>query len=384
MSWQEAYGAALMNTFGTPAREFVRGEGVWLVDDEGKRYLDLLGGIATNSLGHAHPRFVQAISEQVATVSHVSNLFTSVNQIALGARLTELLGHEARVFLCNSGTEANEAAFKLTRRTGRTRLVAAENGFHGRTMGALTVTHKPAYREPFAPLAGEVTFVPYGDQAALAAAVDDTVAAVVLEPIQGEAGVIVPPEGYLRAAREITASAGALLWLDEVQTGIGRTGAWFDHSREQVVPDLVTVAKGLGNGFPVGACLATGGTADLFQPGMHGTTFGGNPLAARAALTVLEELEVLLPQVVAVGDWLAQALSSMAGVERVDGRGLLRGVQLSEPVGPALVAAALDAGFVLNAPRPDRLRIAPPLVISRTDLEEFIEAWPGLVQAARG
>lgn len=384
MSWQEAYGAALMNTFGTPAREFVRGEGVWLVDDEGKRYLDLLGGIATNSLGHAHPRFVQAISEQVATVSHVSNLFTSVNQIALGARLTELLGHEARVFLCNSGTEANEAAFKLTRRTGRTRLVAAENGFHGRTMGALTVTHKPAYREPFTPLAGEVTFVPYGDHAALAAAVDDTVAAVVLEPIQGEAGVIVPPEGYLRAAREITASAGALLWLDEVQTGIGRTGAWFDHSREQVVPDLVTVAKGLGNGFPVGACLATGGTADLFQPGMHGTTFGGNPLAARAALTVLEELEVLLPQVVAVGDWLAQALSSMAGVERVDGRGLLRGVQLSEPVGPALVAAALDAGFVLNAPRPDRLRIAPPLVISRTDLEEFIEAWPGLVQAARG
>ncbi|MDO5286161.1 MAG: acetylornithine transaminase [Actinomycetia bacterium] len=373
-----------MNTFGTPAREFVRGEGVWLVDDEGKRYLDLLGGIATNSLGHAHPRFVQAISEQVATVSHVSNLFTSVNQIALGARLTELLGHEARVFLCNSGTEANEAAFKLTRRTGRTRLVAAENGFHGRTMGALTVTHKPAYREPFTPLAGEVTFVPYGDHAALAAAVDDTVAAVVLEPIQGEAGVIVPPEGYLRAAREITASAGALLWLDEVQTGIGRTGAWFDHSREQVVPDLVTVAKGLGNGFPVGACLATGGTADLFQPGMHGTTFGGNPLAARAALTVLEELEVLLPQVVAVGDWLAQALSSMAGVERVDGRGLLRGVQLSEPVGPALVAAALDAGFVLNAPRPDRLRIAPPLVISRTDLEEFIEAWPGLVQAARG
>lgn len=383
MSWQDQYAAALMNTFGTPPREFVRGEGVWLTDRDGRRYLDLLGGIATNALGHAHPHFVAAISEQVATVSHVSNLFTSAQQIALGSRLAGLLGHQTRVFLCNSGAEANEAAFKLTRRTGRSRIVAAEDGFHGRTMGALTVTHKPAYREPFAPLAGEVTFVPYGDATALAAAVDESVAAVVLEPIQGEAGVVVPPAGYLAAARQITTDVGALLWLDEVQTGVGRTGAWFDHSREQLVPDLVTLAKGLGNGFPIGACLATGAAGELFQPGMHGTTFGGNPLAARAALTVLDLLEPLLPQIVRTGDWLAQALTGLPAVAAVHGRGLLRGVELSEPIGPALVAVALEAGFVLNAPRPSRIRIAPPLIITPADLEPFVRAWPGLVQAAR-
>ena len=383
MSWQDQYAAALMNTFGTPPREFVRGEGVWLTDRHGRRYLDLLGGIATNALGHAHPHFVAAISEQVATVSHVSNLFTSAQQIALGSRLAGLLGHQTRVFLCNSGTEANEAAFKLTRRTGRSRIVAAEDGFHGRTMGALTVTHKPAYREPFAPLAGEVTFVPYGDATALAAAVDESVAAVVLEPIQGEAGVVVPPAGYLAAARQITTDVGALLWLDEVQTGVGRTGAWFDHSREQLVPDLVTLAKGLGNGFPIGACLATGTAGELFQPGMHGTTFGGNPLAARAALTVLDLLGPLLPQIVRPGAWLAQALTGLPAVAAVHGRGLLRGAEPSEPIGPALVAVALEAGFVLNAPRPSRIRIAPPLIITPADLEPFVRAWPGLVQAAR-
>jgi acetylornithine aminotransferase len=365
-----------------PSRELVRGQGVYLYDDEGTRYLDLLAGIATASLGHAHPAYVAALADQAATLSHVSNLFTSPTQIALAERLTSLLGHDARVFLANSGTEANEAAFKVTRRTGRTRIIAAENSFHGRTMGSLAITHKFAYREPFEPLPGDVTFVPFGDADALASAVDDTVAAVVLEPMQGEAGVIVPPQGYLVAAREITARHGALLWLDEVQTGIGRSGAWFDHQREGIVPDLVTVAKGLGNGFPVAACLATGPTADLIQPGMHGSTFGGNPLASRAALTVLGILEPLLPQINAVGDKLAADLTGLPGVVAVHGRGLLRGVELERPIGSAIVAAGLAAGFILNAARPDRIRLAPPLIATSDDLAPFVEAWPDLYERA--
>jgi len=224
MTWQQHYSGSLINAFGMPSRELVRGEGVHLYDDQGTRYLDLLAGIATASLGHAHPAYVAALADQAATLSHVSNLFSSPNQIALAERLSSLLGHEAKVFLANSGTEANEAAFKVTRRTGRTRIIAAENSFHGRTMGALAITHKATYREPFEPLPGDVTFVPFGDADALAAAVDDTVAAVVLEPMQGEAGVIVPPTGYLAAAREITSRHGALLWLDEVQTGRCRSG----------------------------------------------------------------------------------------------------------------------------------------------------------------
>ena len=382
MTWQEQYSGSLIHAFGLPARELVRGEGVHVYDDEGRRYLDLLAGIATASLGHAHPAYVAALADQAATLSHISNLFTSPNQIALAEKLSSLLGHDAKVFLANSGTEANEAAFKITRRTGRTRIIAAENSFHGRTMGALAITHKAAYREPFEPLPGDVTFVPYGDADALAAVVDDTVAAVVLEPMQGEAGVIVPPDGYLTAAREITSAHGALLWLDEVQTGIGRSGRWFDHQREGVVPDLVTVAKGLGNGFPVGACLATGATADLIQPGMHGTTFGGNPLATRAALTVLGVLEPLLPQINEVGDTLAANLTGLPGVIAVHGRGLLRGVQLEQPVGPAVVAAGLEAGFILNAARPDRIRLAPPLIITSDDLAPFVEAWPSLYAQA--
>lgn len=382
MTWQQHYSGSLINAFGMPSRELVRGEGVYLYDDQGTRYLDLLAGIATASLGHAHPAYVAALADQAATLSHVSNLFTSPNQIALAERLSALLGHDAKVFLANSGTEANEAAFKVTRRTGRTRIIAAENSFHGRTMGALAITHKAAYREPFEPLPGDVTFVPFGDVEALTAAVDDTVAAVVLEPVQGEAGVIVPPDGYLAAAREITSRHGALLWLDEVQTGIGRSGAWFDHQREGIVPDLVTVAKGLGNGFPIGACLATGATADLIQPGMHGSTFGGNPLASRAALTVLGILEPLLPQINAVGDQLAADLTGLPGVVAVHGRGLLRGVQLEKPVGAAMVAAGLEAGFILNAARPDRIRLAPPLIITSDDLVPFVAVWPALYSRA--
>ncbi|HQE31845.1 MAG TPA: acetylornithine transaminase, partial [Propionibacteriaceae bacterium] len=374
MTWQDRYQHSLMNTFGTPKREFVRGEGVYVYDDQGQRYLDLLGGIAVNCLGHAHPQFLSALADQLGTVTHVSNFFATPTQIELAERLTGLVGHDSRVFLTNSGTEANEAAFKLTRRTGRTRLVAAEGAFHGRTVGALTITHNPTYRAPFEPLAGEVTFVPYGDEAALAAAVDDTVAAVVLEPIQGENGIIVPPDGYLAAARRITADAGALLWLDEIQTGMGRTGDWFAHTREGIVPDIITLAKSLGNGFPIGACIAVGDAATLLGPGSHGSTFGGNPLAARAALTVLDLVEPLLPQVAETGEWLAAELSRVPGVDHVRGRGLLRGVVLDEPIGPAVFAAALDAGFVVNSPRPHVIRLAPPLVITRDELRPFVGA----------
>lgn len=382
MTWQDRYQHSLMNTFGTPKREFVRGEGVYVYDDQGQRYLDLLGGIAVNCLGHAHPQFLSALADQLGTVTHVSNFFATPTQIELAERLTGLVGHDSRVFLTNSGTEANEAAFKLTRRTGRTRLVAAEGAFHGRTVGALTITHNPAYRAPFEPLAGEVTFVPYGDEAALAAAVDDTVAAVVLEPIQGENGIIVPPDGYLAAARRITADAGALLWLDEIQTGMGRTGDWFAHTREGIVPDIITLAKSLGNGFPIGACIAVGDAATLLGPGSHGSTFGGNPFAARAALTVLDLVEPLLPQVAETGEWLAAELSRVPGVDHVRGRGLLRGVVLDEPIGPAVFAAALDAGFVVNSPRPHVIRLAPPLVITRDELRPFVAALGDLIRTA--
>lgn len=373
-----------MNTFGTPVRTFVRGEGVHLFDDQGRRYLDLLAGIATVGLGHAHPAVTAAIADQAATLMHVSNFFSTEPQVELAERLTGLLGHDARVFFANSGTEANEAAFKVTRRTGRTRIVAAEGAFHGRTMGALALTWTQKYRAPFEPLPGEVVFVPYGDADALAAAVDDATAAVVLEPIQGENGVIVPPDGYLRAAREITTAHGALLWLDEVQSGMGRTGDWFAHTREGVVPDLVTLAKALGNGFPIGACLATGRAGTLLHPGEHGSTFGGNALASRVGLTVVDTIAGLLGQVTATGAWLSDRLREQSGVVEVRGRGLFLGVVLDGPVGAAFSVAALEAGFIVNSPRSDVLRLVPPLIITPDDLQPLLDAWPALLSAARG
>ncbi|WP_313410334.1 acetylornithine transaminase, partial [Aeromicrobium sp.] len=303
-----------MNTFGDPQRVLVRGEGSHVWDADGNRYLDLLGGIAVNALGHGHPAILEAVTTQLGTLGHISNFFASAPQVELAERLLGLLGGDGRVFFTNSGTEANEAAFKATRRTGRTTIVAAEGSFHGRTMGALALTSKAAYREPFEPLPGHVRWVPYGDVAALEAAVDETVAAVLLEPIQGEAGVVVPPEDYLTAARRVTTQHGALLWLDEVQTGIGRTGDWFGHTPSGVRPDLVTLAKGLGGGMPIGACVALGEAATLLGPGNHGTTFGGNPVATAAALAVLAtiESEDLLAATRARGDQLADGLSPRA------------------------------------------------------------------------
>jgi acetylornithine aminotransferase len=384
------YSGSLMNTFGPPSRAFVRGEGAYLWDADGKRYLDLLAGIAVTALGHAHPQVTGAISAQLSTLGHVSNLFATPTQVALAEKLDALVtvnapGLPARVFFTNSGTEANEAGFKLTRMTGRTRLIAMEGSFHGRSLGALALTSNPKYREPFEPLPGEVTFVPYGDVTALAAAVDATTAAVIIEPIQGENGVIEPPDGFLAAARRITADAGALLWFDEVQTGIGRCGDWLASSASGVTADIVTFAKGLGNGFPIGACVATGPAATMLGPGTHGTTFGGNPVAAAAGLAVLGiiERDGLLDHVRAVGDRLAANIMALEhpGIDHVRGRGLLRGIVLTEPKAPAVVQAALAAGFVINAPRPTVIRLVPPLIITDGQLDEFVAALPALLEA---
>ena len=382
--WQERYAGALMNTFGPPKLVLARGRGAHVWDVDGTEYVDLLGGIAVNVLGHAHPALVAAVTEQLGTLGHISNFFTSTPQVELAERLLGLIGADGRVFFTNSGTEANEAAFKLTRRTGRTHLVAAEGAFHGRTMGALALTAKEAYRTPFEPLPGEVTFVPYGDEVALARAVTDETAAVVLEPIQGEAGVVVPPDTYLAAAREITRDNGALLWLDEIQTGIGRTGRWF--AGDAADPDIVTVAKGLGGGIPIGACIGLGDAATLLQPGNHGTTFGGNPVACAAALAVLDtiEKEGLLEHATEVGERLREGLAVDPRVTEVRGRGLFVGLDLSEPVSAQVAAAALAHGFILNNPTPERVRLAPPLVIGHDDVDAFLAAWPAILDDAYG
>ena len=372
--WTTRYQGAVMNTFGAPQTVLVRGEGSRVWDADGNEYLDLLGGIAVNALGHAHPAIVDAVTHQLTTLGHVSNIFASEPQIALAEKLLELIGHPGSVFFTNSGTEANEAAFKATRRTGRTKVVVAEGSFHGRTMGALALTSKEAYRAPFEPLPGDVTWIPYGDTTALEAAVDHTVAAVLLEPIQGEAGVIEPSDGYLRAAREITTKHDALLWLDEVQTGIGRTGAWFAHEESGVVPDLVTLAKGLGGGIPIGACIALGDAATLLQPGNHGSTFGGNPVATAAAQAVIStiESEKLLDHVTTIGDQIRRGLEGHPLVTSTTGRGLLVGIVLAQPIAADVFKAALAAGLIINAPTSDRLRLAPPLILTEDEASRAV------------
>jgi len=383
--YRERYAASLMNTFGPPKLVLVKGEGARVWDADGKEYVDLLGGIAVNALGHGHPALVEAVTAQLQTLGHVSNFFTSAPQIELAEQLLRLLdAGPGKVFLTNSGTEANEAGFKLTRRTGRTHIVAAEGGFHGRTMGALALTSKEAYREPFAPLPGEVTFVPFGDADALAAAVTDRTAAILLEPIQGEAGVVVPPEGYLSAARAVADDHGALLWFDEVQSGMGRTGRWFAHRAAGVAPDIVTVAKGLGGGFPIGACIALGAAGDLLQPGNHGTTFGGNPVACAAALAVIGTIEAegLLERATVVGQKLRDGLAADPRVSEVRGEGLLVGLDLTADVAAETVERAQQAGFILNAATPRRIRLAPPLVLADEDVEAFLAAWPAILDSA--
>ncbi|MFD8981312.1 acetylornithine transaminase [Streptomyces sp. NPDC059564] len=381
--WQ----GALTNNYGTPALALVRGEGAQVWDADGKRYTDYVGGIAVNALGHAHPAIVEAVTAQISTLGHVSNLYASEPVLALGERLLQLFGREGRVFFCNSGAEAVEAAFKIGRLTGRTHMVATTGGFHGRTMGALALTGQPKKQEPFLPLPGEVTHVPYGDVEALRAAVTEETAIVVIEPVQGENGVVVPPAGYLTAAREITRATGTLLVLDEVQTGIGRCGQWFEHqAHEGVEPDLVTLAKGLGGGLPLGAVAAFGPAADLLQPGQHGTTFGGNPVACAAGLAVIDTIAAdgLLDRVKARGERLRSGIEASGHglVSHVRGSGLLLGIVLTEPLAPQVQQAAQEAGFLVNAPAPDVVRLMPPFVITEAEVDAFVRALPGILDEA--
>jgi acetylornithine/N-succinyldiaminopimelate aminotransferase len=380
------YAHSLMGVYGRPKVVLTRGEGCYVWDADGKRYLDLLAGIAVNALGHGHPALVDAVAGQAASLIHVSNFFASPPQIELAERLLAVAGapEGSTVFFANSGTEAVEAAIKVSRRTGRTALVAAEGSFHGRTTGALALTHKHAYREPFAPLIPSVTHVPFNDEGALRAAVTRDVAALFLEPLQGEAGVVAAEPAYLRLARELTTATGTLLILDEVQTGVGRTGTWFAFQQAGVVPDAFTVAKGLAGGVPIGALVTFGpAVSSLLTAGQHGSTFGGNPLAAAAGLAVLDTIDKdgLLAHVTSVGMHLADSVAALGHplISGVRGAGLLRAIVLSADVAAIAADRALAAGFIVNAPTPNALRLAPPLVISIAQIDTFVAALPALL-----
>ena len=382
------YGDAMMRTFGTPQAVLDRGDGAYVWDVEGKKYLDFLGGIAVNALGHAHPALVEAITRQASAFLHVSNYFATEAQVNLAETLLRLTGagDTGRVFFANSGTEAIEAAFKLSRlNQSRTRVVAMNNSFHGRSMGALALTGKPALREPFEPLVPGVIHIDTTIEA-LEAVIDDTIAAIVIEPIKGEAGVIELPDGFLKRARELTTEHGVLLIFDEIQTGAGRTGSWFAYQQHGIEPDAVVLAKGLGGGVPIGALITFGDTSELFHPGQHGTTFGGNPLATAAANAVLAEIESadLVGNARRRGEQLKTAILGLGSplVAEVRGAGLLIGIGLTEPVAARVVAAALTLGLIINAPNETSIRIAPPLIIGDDEIAEFITSFARALEAS--
>src|SRR5580693_3434881 len=385
---QARFGAALMGNYGIPPVALARGDGCRVWDVDGREYLDLVAGIAVSSLGHAHPAVIDAVSRQVRTIAHTSNLYLHEAEVTLAERLLARLDAPGRVFFCNSGTEANEAAIKLARRAqgpARPVFVAAEGGFHGRTLGALALTGKSSIRRAFGPFGLEVRFVPYGDAAALRAATRDDTAAVFLEPALGEGGVVPPPPGYLQAARDACDASGALLVADEIQSGIGRTGAWFAHQGDGVTPDVLTLAKGLGGGLPIGACVRLGDAGTALRKGDHGSTFGGNPVACAAALAVLDTIEAggLLQHAAAVGRQLADGLAGtshplQAGVR---GRGLWLAAVLTRPLAAQAEAAAREAGFLVNAVQPDAVRLAPPLILGEDQAAAFLAAWPSILDA---
>jgi acetylornithine/N-succinyldiaminopimelate aminotransferase len=385
-SLQERWEQVVANNYGTPSLALVSGAGSVVFDADGKSYVDMLSGIAVNALGHGHPAIIEAVTRQISQLGHISNFFVAEPTVALAELLLALTGRPGKVLFCNSGAEANEAAFKLSRLTGRTHIVAAQEAFHGRTMGALALTGQPAKRDPFKPLPLDVTHVPFGDVAALTAVVTDETAMIILEPIMGEAGVVPAPTGYLAAARALADKHGALLVLDEVQTGVGRTGHWFAHQAEGVAPDVITLAKGLGGGLPIGAMIAfsdgafatgtLGGAADLFKPGQHGTTFGGNPVACAAALAVLRTIAAdgLLDHVKRIGERLRRGLTGLPKIAEVRGAGLLLGIVLTEPVAAEAAKALREAGFLVNPAQPDVIRIAPPLILTTGQADAFIAA----------
>jgi acetylornithine aminotransferase len=380
-----AWDDVMMTNYGTPSRTFVSGKGCVLTDGQGKTYLDFLAGIATNVLGHAHPAVIKAVTKQISTLAHVSNFFAHPQSLLLASRLQKMTGDSnARVFFCNSGAEANEAALKISRRTGRSRIVATQGSFHGRTMGALSMTGQPSKREPFTPLLKGISHVPYGDLSVMSRAVSKKTAMVIVEPIMGEAGVITPEDGYLAGLRVICDRVGALLVFDCVQTGIGRTGQWFGFEHENVHPDVVTLAKGIGGGLPLGATIAYGRAAQLLQPGDHGTTFGGNPVACAAANAVLDVIESkkLMQSAKACEKKIKKSLSSTPGVSEIRGRGLLLGIELSSPIAKKIAAAMLDAGVIVNAASETTIRIAPPLIVTTSQIDKFIAMFKKVLKEA--
>ena len=382
----KAWTNSLQSNYGTPTLELVSGKGVVVTDSKGAVYLDFLAGIATNVLGHAHPAIVKAVSKQIATLGHISNFYAHPNVLELSSRLVAITGDKsARVFFCNSGAEANEAAFKLSRKTGRTRVVATKESFHGRTMGALSLTGQPTKRDPFKPLIKGITHVPYGDMGAMLKKVNKKTAMVIVEPIMGEAGVIVPPHGYLQALRELCDETGALLVFDCVQTGMGRTGDWFGYEYSGIKPDVITLAKGLGGGLPLGAMIALGDAAALFLPGDHGSTFGGNPVATAAGLAVISTIEKtsLLERVSAVGVELMAELALVDGVKEVRGAGLLIGIEFTEPIAKQVTKNLEKLGILVNGNSEHVIRIAPPLIVTDRQISKFITAFATSVDKVR-
>lgn len=369
------WNTVLQNNYGTPSIALIKGKGIVVTDADGRDYLDFLGGIATSILGHAHPAIVKSVSKQVSTLGHVSNFYAHPNAIVLAEKLARMTGDKtAKVFFCQSGAEANEAAFKLSRRTGKVRVVAAQGAFHGRTMGALSLTGQPAKREPFLPLIKGVKHVPYGDIGAMRKAVTKKTAMVIIEPIMGEAGVIVPPADYLQQLRTLCEEKGALLVIDAVQTGMGRTGDWFGYEYSGITPDVITLAKGLGGGLPLGAMIALGKAAELFQPGDHGSTFGGNPVTTAAGLAAIDVIESkkLLAKVKKQGAYLIQELALIPGVKEVRGAGLLLGIELESKKASDIALAMRNQGVLVNAANETTIRIAPALIVTDAQINRFI------------
>ena len=380
------WSTVVQNNYGTPTIALVKGKGIVVTDADGKQYLDFLGGIATSILGHAHPAIVKAVTKQVSTLSHVSNFYAHPQAIELAEKLTAMTGDKnAKVFFCQSGAEANEAALKISRRTGKARVVAAQGAFHGRTMGALSLTGQPSKREPFLPLIKGVKHVPYGDIEAMRKAVTKKTAMVIIEPIMGEAGVIVPPADYLQQLRALCDDKGALLVMDAVQTGMGRTGDWFGYEYSGITPDVITLAKGLGGGLPLGAMIALGKAADLFQPGDHGSTFGGNPVTTAAGLAAIKFIETagILAKVEKQGAHLMQELAVIPGVAEVRGAGLLLGIELSSLKSADIANALRAEGVLVNAANPTTIRIAPALIVTEAQIKKFIAIFKKVMSDAK-
>ena len=378
--------SSLQNNYGKPSIALVKGKGILVTDADGQTYMDFLGGIATSILGHAHPAIVKAVTKQMSILSHVSNFYAHPNAISLAEKLTAMTGDKnAKVFFCQSGAEANEAALKLSRRTGKVRVVAAQGAFHGRTMGALSLTGQPSKREPFLPLIKGIKHVPYGDIDAMRKAISKKTAMVIIEPIMGEAGVIVPPQDYLQQLRQLCDKNGALLVIDAVQTGMGRTGDWFGYEYSGITPDVITLAKGLGGGLPLGAMIALGKAADLFQPGDHGSTFGGNPVTTAAGLAAIDFIESkeILGKVEKQGAHLIQELALIPGVKEVRGAGLLLGIELESLKASVIADLLRNAGVLVNAANASTIRIAPALIVSDAQITKFISIFKKVITDAK-